>query len=104
MSQAELLTRGATIAPQTFDDANRTVRVTWSTGAAVQRRDHHGPFEEVLSLDNAHVRLDRLRGASVLDTHQQRDLRNVLGVVDQAGIENGEGWASVRFSSRADVQ
>ncbi|MXP62777.1 peptidase U35 [Roseomonas sp. M0104] len=100
----DLLTRSAAIQPESFDEAARTVRVVWSTGAAVNRRDAQGPFSEVLSLAPDHVRLDHLRGASVLDTHQQRDLRNVLGVVQEAGVESGEGWATIRFSTRAEVQ
>ncbi len=104
MLQADMLTRSAVIQPQSFNEANRTVRVTWSTGAAVPRRDQHGAYSEVLSLDPLHVSLDRLRGASVLDTHQQRGLRDVIGVVDSVGLDAGAGWADVRFSSRPDVQ
>lgn len=100
---ADLLTRAATIQPTTYDEASRSVRVVWSTGAAVNRRDAQGPFREVLSLDPNHVRLDHLRGASVLDTHQQRALSSVLGVVQDAGIEDGRGVATIRFSTRAEV-
>lgn len=103
MPGPELLTRGATIEPRTFDPERRTVRVTWSTGAAVLRRDAQGPYAEILSLDPEHVRLDHLPGAPVLDSHKQRDLGNVLGTVERAGIEAGAGWADVRFSSRAEV-
>lgn len=99
----ELLVRRLDLAPTSIDEGARTVRVIWSTGVAVQRRDFEGPFLEVLSLDPAHVRLDQLRGASVLDTHSQFRLSDVLGVVAEAGVSNGEGWAVVKFSSRADV-
>ncbi|QDJ10788.1 Phage Head Protease [Roseomonas mucosa] len=99
-----LLTRTAAIQPDTFNEEARTVRVVWSTGAAVNRRDAQGAFREVLSLDPGHVRLDHLRGASVLDTHQQRTLASVLGVVQDASVEDGAGWATIRFSTRAEVQ
>jgi hypothetical protein len=50
------------------------------------------------------VRLGRLNGgAQLLDTHGQWQLRDVLGVVERAWIENGVGMATVRFSRRADV-
>lgn len=50
------------------------------------------------------VRLDRLNsGAALLNNHQSGDLSNILGVVERAWIENGEGRARVRFSERADV-
>ena len=50
------------------------------------------------------VRLDRLNsGAALLNNHQSSDLSNILGVVERAWIENGEGRARVRFSERPDV-
>jgi hypothetical protein len=50
------------------------------------------------------VRLDRLNsGAALLNNHQSADLSNILGVVERAWIENGEGRARVRFSERAEV-
>lgn len=100
----EFLTRRQDVTPTTVDETARTVRVIWSTGSAVNRRDYEGPFVEVLSLDPAHVRLDMLRGASVLDAHKQYELADVLGVVIDAGIQSGAGWADVKFSARADVE
>ena len=51
------------------------------------------------------VRLDRLNnGAALLNSHQSADLSNILGVVERAWIENGEGRARVRFSERAEVE
>ncbi|GAA0569504.1 prohead protease/major capsid protein fusion protein [Caenispirillum bisanense] len=100
----DLLVRRQSTAPKTLDEAARTVRVVWSTGAAVQRRDMAGPFLETLSLDPAHVDLARLRGASVLDDHARFGVRSILGVVDDAGIADGEGWAVVKFSRRPEVE
>ncbi|HET9396873.1 MAG TPA: hypothetical protein VFO36_12530, partial [Nitrospiraceae bacterium] len=62
-------------------------------------------FIEKLSMDPAHVRLDRLNtGAPLLDTHDSRtSVRKVVGVVEKAWIVNGEGRAIVRFSKREDV-
>ncbi|SRR6266542_6494194 len=65
-----VLTRTASIEPNSFNEADNTVRVIWSTGADVRRNG----YVERLSLDPAHVSLDRLRGASVLDSHQQAGL------------------------------
>ena len=104
MAETSLITRRSPVTPSSVDAANRTVRVIWSTGAAVLREDFLGPFQEVLSLDPSHVRLDSLIGASVLDSHQQNGLRNVLGVVTDAGIAHATGWAVVKFSSRPDVE
>jgi hypothetical protein len=101
---AELFVRRATFAPKSIDEQARTARLVWSTGAPVQRRDMDGAYVEVLSLDPAHVRLDKLKGGPLLDTHKQWSLGNVLGVVTNAGVDGGEGWADVKFSKRAEVE
>lgn len=93
----------AALRPDTFDAENRTVEVIWSTGAGVMRRDPQGSYTEFLSMDAAHVDLGRLDGASVLNGHRNQDLRDVIGVVEAARIENGQGIARVRLSSREDV-
>ena len=89
----------------------RTIEVVWSTGAAVRRRDPWSgkAYEEILSLDPAHVDLTRLNGgAPLLNTHGAFDLEDVIGVVERAWIarEGGTyvGRATVRFSDRADVE
>lgn len=93
-------------AVSSIDTEQRTLEVVWSTGAAVRRFDWitERPFVEELSMDASHVRLDRLNsGAPVLDSHDRYELSGVLGVVERAWIENGEGRARVRFSSRTEV-
>ena len=97
--------------PESVDVERRTVEVVWSTGAAVRRRDPWTGkrYDEVLSLDEAHVDLSRLNGgAPLLNTHGAWDLRDVIGVVERAWIaREGEaivGRATVRFSDRADVE
>lgn len=97
----------AALASETFDEEARTVEVTWSTGAEVTRYDWEtGRYIEALSMQPKHVRLDRLNaGASVLDNHSSwGGVRSILGVVERAWLENGEGRAKLRFSTRADVQ
>ncbi len=95
----------------TIDAEARTVEVLWSTGAPVRRRD---PFtgrryDEVLSLEPAHVDLSRLNaGAPLLNAHGAYNLLNVLGVIERAWIARAgdafEGRALVRFSEREDVE
>jgi len=107
------------VMPETVDVEARTVEVVWSTGATVRRRDFWTGrrYDEVLSLDPAHVDLSRLNaGAPLLDTHGMYDLAHVIGVVDRAWIAPAagspgsgsgagyEGRAVVRFSERADVE
>lgn len=97
--------------PETVDTEARTVELVWSTGAMVRRRDYWTgkPYDEVLSLEAGHVDLSRLNGgAPLLNTHGAHDLGQVLGVVERAWVETGEGGAQgrarVRFSARADVE
>ncbi|MGE0650266.1 MAG: prohead protease/major capsid protein fusion protein [Alphaproteobacteria bacterium] len=100
------------IEPATVDVEARTVELVWSTGAAVRRRDlwTGKRYDEVLSLDPAHVDLSRLNGgAPLLNSHGMYDLADVIGVVERAWIArsaNGasEGRAVVRFSDRAEVE
>ena len=80
------------------------MKVVWSTGAAVPRRDYEGPVHRSpLALAGACSAWDALNGAAVLDTHARYSLRDVLGVVIDAGIDKGEGWATVKFSARSEV-
>lgn len=94
----------ARFAPTSFDADARTVEVVWSTGANVARRDRQGDFIEQLDMSPDAVDLSRLAaGAPVLNSHNAYDLESVLGVVERAWLEGGEGRALVRFSARADV-
>lgn len=100
-------TRFANVAPTTLDVEKRTVDLVWSTGAKVRRFDYWEGryYDEELSLDPSHVDLTRLNGgANLLNAHGQYDLNQVLGVVERAWLEKGEGLATVRFSARADVE
>ncbi|MGD9663805.1 MAG: prohead protease/major capsid protein fusion protein [Novosphingobium sp.] len=91
--------------PSTFNDDERTVEITWSTGARVMRYSWDiGRYYEELSLEGKAVRLDRLNnGAAVLNTHSSWDLADVIGVVEKAWVADGEGRATIRFSEREDV-
>lgn len=102
-----VFTTRAAVEPTTLDEKARTVEVVWSTGAAVRRFDwwREVPFDEVLSMDARHVRLDRLnQGAPTLDSHSRYGgVSAVIGVVESARLEGGKGIAKLRFSERADV-
>ena len=100
-------TRLATVSPSTLNVEKRTVDLVWSTGVKVRRFDYWEGryYDEELSLDPAHVDLSRLNsGANLLNSHGQYDLSQVLGVVERAWLENGDGMATVRFSERAEVE
>jgi len=108
MIELPALRRAAELAPQSIDASARTVEVTWSTGARVRRASFFGdPYDEELSLDPAHVRLERLNaGAPFLKVHALDTLDAVIGSVvpGSARIEKGLGTAQVRISERPDVE
>lgn len=108
MIELPALRRSAELAPNSVDNGARTVEVIWSAGARVRRASFFGePYDEELSLDPAHVRLERLNaGAPFLKVHEIDTLDAVIGSVvpGSARIENGRGVAQVRISERSDVE
>ena len=99
--------RAATIAPATFNAEARSVEVVWTTGARGRRFDFWSgqAYEEELEVSDRAVDLKRLNSqqAPVLNSHDAYDLSCVIGVVDRAWIEAGEGRATVRLSDREDI-
>lgn len=93
----------------TVHEDTRTVDLVFSTtsGGDVVRYDWDTGkrYVERLSLDPAHVRMDRLNaGAPLLDTHSAWSLANQIGVVESAELRKADARATVRFSKRADVE
>jgi len=92
--------------PATLDATRRTVDVVAYSGARVSRIDPYSGtiYDLRLSLDQGHVRLGRLEGAPVLDSHGDASIRNQIGVVERAWVQDGRLLARLRFSDRADVE
>lgn len=89
------------------DAEKRTATLVWTTGAKVRRYDWERgrAYNEELSLNPSHVRMERLQSgaAPLLNNHRAWDgLNGVLGVVDRAALAP-EPLADVRFSSREEV-
>lgn len=98
---AALETRDAAMRPQSFNPTTNTVVAVIATDAPVSRRDARGVYSEIL--DPAGADLAALRGASVLDSHQQRGVASILGTVDEAWREANQIIARIRLSARAEV-
>jgi len=96
----------AAIRPDSVNIEDRTVEITWTTGAKGRRWSWDiGSYMEELEVSESAVRLERLNnGAPFLNTHSTWDLGDVIGVVERAWLEGGEGRALVRFSQREDVE
>lgn len=94
----------------TVNVENRTVEIVFATEAPVRRynwryNDYEGEFfDEVLSVDPAHVRLERLNaGGPLLNEHMRgKGVFGVYGTVEKTWIKDGpngpELRAKVRFS------
>jgi HK97 family phage major capsid protein len=92
---------------QSIKAESRTVTVMWSAGARVRRYDwwEDESFIEELDMSSGAVDMTRLMsGAPVLNTHDSSRLDSVLGVVERAWLQDGKGYAELRFSEREDVQ
>lgn len=97
--------RGMSLQPESVNELDRTVEVIWTTGARVKRVDFEGFFFEELVVSEEAIDLERLRnGAPVLNTHSSYETEDVLGVVEDAWIVDGKGFARLRFSERESVK
>jgi hypothetical protein len=102
-----LVAQRAITAPATVDRAARTVEVVWSTGARARNFvPALGLITEELEMSPNAVRMEALRSgrAPVLDTHRRGGARDVLGRVTAARLERGRGYATLQFSTAADVE
>jgi hypothetical protein len=99
--------RAASIAPSSFNAAERTVDVIWTTGAKVRRMDWWTgqAYDEELVVSAEAVDLSRLASgaAPVLDSHRAYGLDSQIGVVLRASVEGGEGRATLRLSEREEL-
>lgn len=99
--------RDAEVRSGSFDESANSIDVIWTAGATVRRRSWvDGPFDEELVVGDNSVRLDRLnRGAPFLNSHNDYDLRSVLGSVmpGTAVIKGGKGYASIQLTRREDA-
>src|SRR5262245_40374179 len=96
-------------AVDTVDREQRTVELVFSTGAGVERYDWWSGkrFIEKLSLNPAHIRLKRINaGGPLLNSHASWSLDDQIGVVVDGSVRitSKEARATVRFSSRKDVE
>lgn len=108
MIDLPVIGRAATVRAESVDQAARTVEILWTTGATVRRWSWtDGEIEESLEVSPEAVDLARLNsGAPFLNSHNSYELGSVLGVVvdGSARVENGQGFATIRFSDRDDVE
>lgn len=100
--------RAAALVPATFNDADNTVEVVWTAGSRRRAYDFwtDSVYDEELAVDAESIDMSRFDAGvvQVLDGHRVHGgVEAILGVAERAWIENGEGRAVLRLSTREDV-
>jgi phage head maturation protease len=103
-----VMNRAATLVPTTFNEADNTIDVVWTTGASVRRYDwwNDTPYDEELVVTPQACDMSRFEAGTVqvLDNHQvYGGVNSILGVATRGSIENGEGRATLRLSTRPEM-
>ncbi|MFC5498140.1 prohead protease/major capsid protein fusion protein [Caenimonas terrae] len=99
--------REAQIVPASFNEAERTVDVVWTTGSRRRAYDWYNdtPYEEELAVEPDAVDMSRFEAGTVqvLDGHNMYGgVGAILGVATRGSIENGQGIATLRLSGNPD--
>lgn len=88
--------------PELVDVEKRTAELVFTTPSPVER-GFWSSYMEVLSMAPEAVNMERLNnGAPLLNTHNQGELDDVIGVVEKAWLTESEGRAIVRFPKAED--
>ncbi|MBD8531484.1 Mu-like prophage major head subunit gpT family protein [Massilia sp. CFBP 13647] len=100
--------REATLVPTTFNEAENTVEVVWTTGSRVRRYDWwtETAYEEELAVTPEAVDMSRFDAGTVqvLDGHRvYGGVASIIGIATRASIADGEGRATLRLSTRAEM-
>lgn len=102
------LSRAAQLVPSTFNETDNTIDVVWTTGARVRRYDWwtETAYEEELAVTPEAVDMTRFEAGTVqvLDGHRTYGgVDAILGIALRGSIENGEGKATLKLSTRPEV-
>ncbi|MEO1700257.1 MAG: prohead protease/major capsid protein fusion protein [Planctomycetota bacterium] len=82
------------IAPDSYDEESREFELVMSTGARVRRHSWlRGAYDEVLSLDPAHIRLDRINSgrAPFAEEHRAHQIDKIVGSVVEGSVQVRDG-------------
>lgn len=91
----------APIVPESVDLENGTFRVVVNSGNKVIRQTWEGVYYLTLSMEPAHVRMDRLNSGAVplMKDHASYSIENQLGVVLSAELSDGKLLATCKMAS-----
>jgi len=102
------LSRAAELVPATYNEADNTIDVVWTTGAMGRRYDWYNdtPYDEELVVTPEAVDMTRFDAGvvQVIDNHRIHDgIASIIGVAIRGSIQSGEGRATLRLSTRPEI-
>ncbi len=102
------LSRAAELVPATYNEADNTIDVVWTTGAMGRRYDWYNdtPYDEELVVAPEAVDMTRFDAGvvQVIDNHRIHDgIASIIGVAIRGSIQSGEGRATLRLSTRPEI-
>lgn len=102
------LSREAQLVPTTYNEADNTIEVVWTTGSRVRRYDWwtDKPYEEELAVTPEAVDMTRFDAGTVqvIDNHcMHGGVQSIIGIAISGTIANGEGRAVLRLSTRPEM-
>ncbi|WP_314435547.1 prohead protease/major capsid protein fusion protein [Massilia timonae] len=102
------LMREAQLVPTTYNEADNTIEVVWTTGSRVRRYDWwtDKPYEEELAVTPEAVDMTRFDAGTVqvIDNHRMHGgVQSIIGIAISGTIANGEGRAVLRLSTRPEM-
>lgn len=102
------LARAAELVPATFNEAENTVDVVWTTGSRVRRYDWYNDtqYEEELVVTPEAVDMSRFDAGTVqvIDSHRVHGgVSAIMGIATRASIGGGKGLATLRLSAREEM-
>jgi hypothetical protein len=102
------LLRAAELVPASFNEADNSVDVVWTTGSRVRRYDWYNDtqYEEELVVTPEAVDMSRFVAGTVqvLDGHRVHGgVSAIMGVATRGSIEAGQGLATLRLSTRDEM-
>lgn len=99
-TDADMLTRDAQISGgSSWNEETRTVEVVLSVGAAVERFDQVGAYDEILDLRGAQVP----EVLPLLDSHNRSNVESRIGDVSNVRLVNGQLIGTARLSRHSPL-
>lgn len=103
-----VFTREASLVPGSFNEADNTVDVVFSTGARGLRYDWATDqyYEEELEISEAAIDMARFEAGvvQVLDTHSSYRLASILGIASRGWVDGGQAMARIKLSGRDELR